>query len=376
MNVRIRLSVMSLLFVAGSAFGQVSFHRVGLPPAGDPQNPPFTDAYGVSDNGTVVGSQYVPGTGFRSFSFTVGGGRQQINGLTADSGIFARSISPDAKVVVGENTNPGVAFRQINGGALENLGFSDPDIYDQSAANDVSNDGKHVAGLLSRIEDATFRAARWSEGSGWQDLGVLTGDVESVANTISGDGSIVAGYSVGAQFNAVKWTEGHGLEALANPFGITSNSAVIAMAADGSRFVGQASDASNKSQAAVWNADGTTLVLDRPAGFDSAAAFGVSGDGSIIAGTAFIDQVGGDIATFWTADGTAYDLKAFLASNGIDLSGWTLSAITEVSQNGLYLTGRGYNPDGQLESFLVQIPTPSAALPLIAGFAALRRRRA
>lgn len=375
MLTRSRVSLFVFSMIAGAASAQVAFTPLGLPPAADPQDPPFSDAYGVSDNGVVVGSQHFSGGGYLSFRWTSGGGRETINGLNPGSGIFARAITPDATWIVGENTGPGVAFRKNGAGAVESLGFSDPDLYDQSAGNDVSNDGQHVAGLLSRIEDGTYRMARWSQGSGWQNLGALSNDYESVGNTISGDGSIVAGYSVGNYFTAVKWTESGGLEALANPFGIESNSAVIAMAADGSKFVGQANNASNLSQATVWNADGTTLILSPEPGFDSGAAFGVSGDGAIIGGTFFIEGVGQDAAAFWTADGTAYNLQSYLESAGIDMTGWNLLAVTEVSQNGLYLTGRGYNPNGQLEAFLVQIPTPGAALPLIAGLIAVRRRR-
>jgi uncharacterized membrane protein len=375
MLTQLALQAMALSLIAGTASAAVTFTPIGVPPAGDPQTPPFSEGYGVSDDGTVVGSQFVPGSGFLSFRWTAGGGRQTINGLFPTSGIFARSITPDGRVIVGENTSPGVAFRQVNGGAIESLGLSDPDLYDQSAGSDVSNDGRVVSGLLSRIEDGTFRAARWEEGAGWQDLGVLSGDYESSANAISGDGSVVAGYSVGNYFTAVKWTSAGGLEALPNPFNITGNSAVIAMAADGSSFVGQANNDSGLSQAVVWGSNGSTQVLDLVPGFDSAAAFGVSGNGSIIGGTAYIDGVGSDIAAFWTSDGTAYDLKAYLADNGISLPGWNLLAVTEVSQNGLYLTGRGINPDGNLEGFFVQIPAPASALPMMVGMVFAGRRR-
>lgn len=375
MPIRYSFAVLALTLAAGSASAGVTFNRIGVAPTVDPQSPSFSDAYGVSNAGTVVGSQYVSGVGFRAFSWTQGGGRQQVNGINPESGLFARSITPDGLVVVGENTGPGVAYRQVNGGAIESLGIGDPKVYDQTAANDVSNDGSAVAGLLSRIEDGTFRAARWTQDSGWENLGVLSGDYESSGNAMSGDGTVVAGYSVGTFFTAVTWTKDTGLQALPNPFNTFSNTAVIAMAADGSAFVGEAQDLSDKSQAVVWNANGTSNVLANVTGFDSGAAYGVSGDGSIVGGTVYIDQIGGDTAAFWGADGTAYDLKAYLEGVGIDLTGWTLLAVTEVSQNGVYLTGRGINPDGALEAFVVQIPTPGSAVLLLAGASILHRRR-
>ncbi len=375
MPIRYSFAALALMLASGSAFAGITFNRIGVAPTVDPQNPSFSDAYGVSDTGTVVGSQHISGVGFRAFSWTQGGGRQQVDGINPNSGLFARSITPDGLVVVGENTGPGVAYRQVNGGAIESLGTGDPKFYDQTAANDVANDGSAVAGLLSRIEDGTFRAARWTQDSGWEDLGALPGDYESSGNTISADGKTVAGYSVGTYFTAVTWTKETGLQALPNPFNTFSNTAVIAMAADGSAFVGEAQDLSEKSQAVVWNANGTSNVLANVTGFDSGAAYGVSGDGSIIGGTVFIDQVGGDTAAFWGADGTAYNLKAYLEGEGIDLTGWNLLAVTEVSQNGLYLTGRGINPAGELEAFVVQIPAPGSGVLVLVGVGVLGRRR-
>jgi hypothetical protein len=125
----------------------------------------------------------------------------------------------------------------------------------------------------------------------------------------------------------------------------------------------------------VWYGNGSTAVLANPVGFDASSAFGVSGDGNLIGGTTFIENVGQDTAAFWTGDGTAYNLQEYLTSQSIDLSGWQLRAITEVSQNGRYLTGRGYNPEGDLESFIVQIPAPGTVLPALVGLIAAGRRR-
>jgi hypothetical protein len=129
--------------------------------------------------------------------------------------------------------------------------------------------------------------ARWTAATGWTDLGALSGDYESAGNTISADGSVI---------------------------------------------VGQAADGAGLQQAVIWRGDGTTLALSRTGAFDSAAAFGVSGDG------------------------TAYNLRDYLISQGADVFEWELSDITEVSQNGRYLIGRGRSPEGFLESYIVELP--------------------
>jgi hypothetical protein len=61
---------------------------------------------------------------------------------------------------------------------------------------------------------------------------------------------------------------------------------------------------------------------------------------------------------------------------GVDTTGWRLVDATGVSDDGLTITGWGFNPQGQREAFLAVIPEP-ASLPLlgIAGLAAMRRRR-
>jgi uncharacterized membrane protein len=369
------IAVLGLSLAAGTTMAQVSFQRLGLPAGFEPQNPAFSDAYGVSNDGTVVGSMYVPNVGFRSFRWTSATGLTQVNGVNSDSGSFARAITPDGATIVGESTSPQVAFRQTNGGVVENLGILNDIDYDGSGATDVSDNGQAISGVLSYVATATNRAARWTQANGWQDLGILRGDDESAANAISADGSIVAGYSVGSYFRAVKWTAQTGLRALPNPFGINSDSTAIAMSASGDVIVGTARNANFVSQATVWYGNGSTAVLANPSGFDASSAYGVSGDGNLIGGTTFIENVGQDTAAFWTGDGVAYNLQEYLSSQNIDLSGWQLLAITEVSQNGRYLTGRGYNPEGDLESFIVQIPAPGTVLPALVGLIAAGRRR-
>ncbi len=109
--------------------------------------------------------------------------------------------------------------------------------------------------------------------------------------------------------------------------------------------------------------------------FDLATAFGVSGDETLIASSLFIYGVGQDTASFWSVDGTVYGLRALLVAEGIDLTRWSLNAITKVSSNGLYLTRRETNPGGWLEPFLVRILSPGSALTLLVGMAAIGRRR-
>jgi len=174
----------TLLLVAGSAHAQATFTRLGLPPGEEPQNPAFSDAYGVSNTGVVVGSMYVPNVGFRAFRWSAATGLVQVNGINPESQIFSRAITPDGLVTIGENTSPQLGFRIVGSNPIEGMPFPNDIDYDASSAADVSDNGNFAAGLLSRVEDGTFRMARWTAATGWTDLGALSGDYESAGNTI------------------------------------------------------------------------------------------------------------------------------------------------------------------------------------------------
>lgn len=352
------------------AMADVEFYATGTPGSGSYT---WSDAYGVTNDGVVVGSMYDSTNGVRAFSWTYATGLVDIGSLGTDSQTYARAITPDGAVIIGESQNPNTSFRLISGETIEDLSYPQNGEYDQSALKDVSDNGLAAAGLLSRYADGCYRAALWQESDGWQDLGVLfANDYESSANAISADGTKVAGYSCGDRFAAFLWSETDGMVELSNPWGQYS-AAAIAMSADGDYITGQATNPSGYSQAVLWDEEGTPLILDPLDGFEAAAGYGISGDGSLIGGTSESSD-GEQRAVFWTSDGTVYDLETYLNEAGIDTTGWDLTAITEVSQNGTYLTGRGINADGYTESFLVRIPEPATLTLLIAGAMLLYRR--
>ena len=47
---------------------------------------------------------------------------------------------------------------------------------------------------------------------------------------------------------------------------------------------------------------------------------------------------------------------------GLDLTGWTLYEAFDITPNGQTILGRGLNPDGVLEAYLVSIPEPATLL--------------
>src|SRR5262245_6690260 len=81
---------------------------------------------------------------------------------------------------------------------FEGLGHF-PDAVFGGHATGVSAYGSTVVGYASRgTEDDWYgEGFRWTRAGGFEGLGHLDGDIDSYAGGVSGDGSIVVGYSLG-----------------------------------------------------------------------------------------------------------------------------------------------------------------------------------
>jgi len=86
-------------------------------------------------------------------------------------------------------------------------------------------------------------------------------------------------------------------------------------------------------------------------------ALAVSADGSIVVGWTTVDS-SPDVAAFiWDEVGGMKNLKEVLENDyGLDLTGWTLGGVvsgaTGISADGLTITGRGRNPNGDTEAWI------------------------
>ncbi|MHA6297439.1 autotransporter domain-containing protein [Devosia sp. CAU 1758] len=180
-----------------------------------------TGALGISGDGAyAVG--WSDGAGFArqaarwDLSSLGAGGAASVENLGSLTGMvgysFARSVSGDGSVVVGEAEDADGrtrAFRWREGatnGVSDNVQMLDlGDLGGQSAtAEAVSRDGRWVVGM-AETEDAYDHAFRWSEDAGmesvaaWLDRhGVSTaGYVLQTAKGISDDGNVVVGHMYG-----------------------------------------------------------------------------------------------------------------------------------------------------------------------------------
>lgn len=322
-------------FVQTAAAGVIDpgwIETIGVLPGGN-----FTTAYSVNADGSVVVGGGNSSMGTRAVRWTLAGGLEAIPG--SSNGVF--SVSGDGRRAGGSGVLYTVGGPTLNLGGNEIVAINGDGtslVNTQGTSNlwrqglgwssipnmvpsDISRDGTWVVG------DSAPQMMRWSAATGTQILG------PGRANTISDDGRTVAGDH---NNRLIRWREGLGIQDLGTLSDVTAFS--------------------------------TT---------------GMSGDGSVIVGTASVTPPGGTtrpIPFIWTQETGLMSMRNFLIARGISPSGWSLLELHEISSDGQTIVGFGINPDSQFTGIVIRVnglPTPSAAaLALIAAAAiGVRRRR-
>ena len=362
MNLRITIiSALTLIGVlTGSAVAEVTpFFQ----PLGVLEGFENSEAAGISHDGTAVSG--------RCFSDS---GAQTAMRWTATDGMIAlgsmggvaqgHGVSNGGHVVVGVSQHPDgtyEAFRWTAATGMEGMGAT--------IASACSADGSVIVGM-----GPGARPFRWTEESGVVVLPGWAGP----ANDVSADGSVVVGHvGVGdLAYNAFRWDESGGWEVLPAPEGAEATSA-MGISADSSAIVGHVWDGlSGHSRVVMWNGAESPIFLPQlPSGRYPWRAGAISGDGSVVAGSAHGES--GFSAFVWDQQRGSREFVDVLVNEcGIDLMGWMPTDVYEISADGLTLVGVAVAPDGHEEAFVARIPEPGGfALMLVAAAAALRRKR-
>ena len=164
------------------------------------------------------------------------------------------------------------------------------------------------------------------------------------------------------------------------------------LSADGSTFVSSAIFATGFpgtpniifAEATIWTADtgltglpslegGAVPPLRTDGTFMRTVV--VSDDGSTVAGSSVrVNGPGEDTAFVWDSEHGTQALKLRLAMLGIDLDGWQLTEVVDISADGRTLFGNGTNPEGVRVSFLAVIPEPGTATLIALGLLSLAIR--
>jgi uncharacterized membrane protein len=221
----------------------------------------------------------------------------------------------------------------------------------------------------------TFAPAPWASAASFFGLGDLAGgSVHSRATDVSNDGSVVVGQGESATaYLAVRWTEANGMVSLGDlPGGITESGAG-GVSSDGSVVVGGTSSASGWEGFRWTEAGGVVGLGDLPGGEFISHANDVSGDGSLVVGRGHTD-LGWEAFIWDEARGMVLLQEVLVNDYGLDLTGWTLTSASAISDDGLVIVGEGYSQSG-VEAWIAVIPEPNTALLVATGLLGLAYRQ-
>ncbi len=191
--------------------------RIFLPPPVPEPPAPFSEAWDVTADGTLVVGGTKTTTGTSALQWTQAGGTVPLGDLPGGGEYsIARGVSADGTVIVGHGLTATryEAFRRTSVGGLVGLGGIGGNVFD-SWANGVSADGAVIVGggNLSDVVNPDREAFRWTAAGGMVGLGdLLGGGQDSEARATSGDGSVVVGVASGMR--AFIWDAGNGMRNL------------------------------------------------------------------------------------------------------------------------------------------------------------------
>lgn len=367
---RLPVSVVAVALFSGGASGQ-AFYLTGLGPDGGSSRVTGLSADGTLAAGYWTGLSVAPG-------FIWSAGLRNDFGLEPGLPIFTPTagMSGNGQVVVGAGRNfttNFVAYRWSGLGTYESLGV--PSGYDRSYAVGVSNDGSVIVGRAEfGITGSIGQAFRWTEGGGYQMLGVTRPGQHGFSQSmgVSRDGSTVVGISRGADTQAFIWTTALGMQELpALPGTGARSTSAFGVNHDGSIVVGQSGFLSTPT---VWR-NGVPTDLGTIPDFGAGRMYASNDSGSVLAGS--LNSLSGFSASIYTESRGLELLSSYLAHHGITIpAGVSLREATSVSASGNVIAG--YTSGSTAQGFVVVIPSP-ASLTLIATgliLAASRRRTA
>lgn len=326
----------------------------------------FAGANAVSADGSVVAGMSAVEFWNQTRSFRrTSGGLTDLGGFADARNVIATSVSADGTWLGGTcyTSQSAVPFRWSEATGMQDLGA----VSGPAFSGDVTGISADGSALVGAGRDGF--AFRWTVADGVQSLSALDGGGYSYASAISADSRAVTGFSgTGTGELAFVWTEAGGMQALPQ-IGPDEYSAGLAISADASVVAGY-----DGLFAARW-VNGAGSTLGTAPGGSFSVAYAISGDGQVIGGAS--DNATGDIvATIWTESLGMVDLNTYLPSVGVDLSGWYLMTTTGISFDGTTIVGAGiYN--GVERGWVVTVPAPGAlGLLSVAGIVGVRRRRA
>ena len=276
----------------------------------------LSEAKGVSGDGSVVVGYSEDASGPEAFEWSWDKGMTKLS-LAGGNGTVAEAVSDSGTTIVGEviagGNREAVAWLPTATLKLGDIAGGRTD----SSAKAISAEGISVIAGYGTNANDTWEAASWPPTPGTIDQhGTLPGGDRSWVNDISNDGSVMVGGSDSADSAG----------GLPEAFRYT-------------------------------NAGGMVGLGDLPGGAAlQSIASGTSGDGSVVVGFGTSDL--GTEAFVWDEHYGMRNLQNVLEGFGLasELAGWRLEWAKDVSDDGKVIAGRGFNPAGDTEAFVVNLP--------------------
>ncbi len=320
-------------------------------------------------------------------------------GPSATSADTPYTMSDDSSIIVGFSTsaNLTVPVKWVNDNfALLPL----PPGNTQGIARSITADGSIIVGNAGSSFNP--RAVKWIDNVPVLIPGPST-NVRSMAAGISADGTFIAGTAEPTNSSRPAWfslTASGYLPSLQYP--LNSFGTGEAISPDGRFIVGTSVRASGAQSACLWTDLGVPIQLPDVPGIPAGSgAYDINREATIVVGTAgiyavrwvnggvpellgsysndsFFDNLAGDltdngraivgigarssaipVAFLWREGRGIAPLKEVLESEfHLDLTGWTLTAASAITPSGSAICGRGTNPQGKVQAWVVRFAPP------------------
>ncbi|QQE13875.1 PEP-CTERM sorting domain-containing protein [Planctomycetota bacterium] len=285
----------------------------------------------------------------------------------------ALAASSDNSVIVGSSdTANGIeAYVWTPDQGMQNLGIlSGSNHY--SGAEDVSADGKIVTGWSDTPNG--YEAFYWTQQQGMVGLGQYSHNgspTQSEAYFISDDGSTITGaLHTSTNILTFRWTQDTGIVALDRPTNTDVMIVPDAINADGSVIVGHADSGFFR-----WTSTGNIDIIPELQA-EGVYITDISADGSKFVG---YHTVNGKSKGFIWSESLGYKtIEDFMIHAGLtdQVQGWDLLEVNAISDDGVWSSGQGLNPNGEFVTWVARNPEPSTSMLLLgmAGLGILRRK--
>lgn len=361
MKTRFAAAVLSVVCVAGSAFGQASFRTIDPDKGFD-----YTVIQDVSADGTKVLVSLQNSTQRKTipFSYVLNLADDARQDMTDPGGrsLNALAISADGSTVAG----------YLSGGAFDSGAFVWTEEYyfeiggliggNLTYATGISADGSVVVGSTgSNIGDPYQQGWRWTAETGFVPLNDIGDDILtfSAVNKVSDDGSTVVGYGTIGDFDGdtddfqrgAVWPDGGvdpiDIGILPNPYnyGIEGRAASV----DGSVVIGFGptvlADNTFVTRGFRWTAKDGVVDLGGFPGMPNASItlLDCSGDGNTAVGYMMSGWVDTWEAVVWTQADGYRTLRSMLADEGVIIPTNIRLRETYCSNDGKVIGGWAYN---------------------------------